>query len=69
MIRKTEPTEKFGKLNQRKIHISNFLSVNENGISGLAIMKKMKNGYHFINNDRTEKFQITDPPKFGSLVF
>ena len=26
-------------------------------------MKKLKNGYHFINIDHTEKFQITDPPK------
>ena len=26
-------------------------------------MKKLKNGCHFINIDRTEKFQITDPPK------
>ena len=27
-----------------------------------AIMKKLKNGYHFVNIDCTEKFQITDPP-------
>ena len=27
-------------------------------------MKKMKNACHFINIDHTEKFQITDPPKF-----
>ena len=26
-------------------------------------MKKLKNGCHFINIDRMEKFQITDPPK------
>ena len=26
-------------------------------------MKKLKNDSHFINIDRTEKFQITDPPK------
>ena len=26
-------------------------------------MKTLKNGCHFINIDRTEKFQITDPPK------
>ena len=32
-------------------------------------MKKLKNGCHFINIDHMEKFQITDPPKFGSLVF
>ena len=40
---KTEPTEKFRKLNQQKIHISSFLSVNGNEISALAIMKKLKN--------------------------
>ena len=32
-------------------------------------MKKLKNGHHFINIDHMEKFQITDPPKFGSPVF
>ena len=32
-------------------------------------MKKLKNGHHFINIDHMENFQITDPPKFGSLVF
>ena len=37
--------------------------VDENGISPSAIMEKLKNGYHFVNIDRTEKFQITDPPK------
>ena len=61
---KTEPTEKFGKLNQWKICVSSFPSVD--GISPSAIMKKLKNDRHFINIDRTEKFQITNPPKFGS---
>ena len=28
-------------------------------------MKKLKNGCHFFNIERTEKIQITDPPKFG----
>ena len=60
---KTEPMEKFGKLNQQKIHISSFPSVDGNGISGSAIMKKLKNGSHFVNIDCTENFQITDPPK------
>ena len=36
--------------------------VDGNGISLSAIMKKLKNGYHFINIDRMEKFQITNPP-------
>ena len=61
---KTEPIEKFGKLNRRKIRVSSFPSVD--GILLLAIMKKLKNDCHFINIDHTEKFQITDPPKFGS---
>ena len=29
----------------------------------LAIMKKLKNGSHFVNIDHAKKFQITDPPK------
>ena len=31
-------------------------------ISTLAIMKKLKNGCHFVNINHTEKFQITEPP-------
>ena len=61
---KTEPTEKFGKLNWWKSHISHFLSVNRNGLSALAIMKKC----HVININHMEIFQITNSPKFGSLV-
>ena len=42
-------------------------------ISALAIIKKLQNGSHFVNINRTEKFQTTNlppphPPKFGSLV-
>ena len=37
--------------------------------SASAIMKKLKNGSHFINIDHTEKFQITDPPKSLGLLF
>ena len=33
-----------------------------NGISASAIMKKSKNGNHFINMHHTEKFQITNLP-------
>ena len=58
---KTEPTEKFRKLNRWKIYVSSFLSVDRISVS--AIMKKLKNGCHFININHTEKFQITDPPK------
>ena len=46
-----------------KVWVSGFLGVNRNGISASAIMKNLKNGSHFVNIDRTEKFQITDPPK------
>ena len=38
MMGKAEPTEKFRKLNQWKIHVSSFPSVD--GISVSAIMKK-----------------------------
>ena len=44
-----------------KVWISGFPSVDGNGISVLAIIKKLKNGCHFFNIDRTEKFQITNP--------
>ena len=37
--------------------------VDRNGISPLAIMKKLKNGCHFNNIDCTEKIQITNTPK------
>ena len=42
------------------------INVDGNRISVLAIMKKLKNGYHFVNIDHMEKFQINNPPKFGS---
>ena len=58
---KTEPAEKFGKLNQWKIHVSSFPSVHRISVS--AIMKKLTNGCHIININHTEKFQITNPPK------
>ena len=52
---KTEPIE--------NLHLGN-------GILALAVMKKSKNGCHFVNMCHTEKFQITDPPpKFEFLVF
>ena len=64
---KTEPIEKFGKLNRQKNRVSSFPSVD--GISPSAIMKKLKNDCHFINIDRMEKFQITNPPKVWQPFF
>ena len=55
-----------------KVWVSGFPSVNRNGIFALVIMKKLKNGHHFINMHHTEKFQITNPSpptKFGFPVF
>ena len=45
-----------------KVWVSSFLSVDGNRISALAIMKKLRNGHHFVNIDHMKKFQITDPP-------
>ena len=52
-----------------KLWVSGFPSIYRNGISVSAFMKKVKNGCHFVNINCMEKFQITNPPKFGSLVF
>ena len=46
-----------------KVWISGFPSVDGNGISVSAIMKKLRNGCHFFNIDHMEKFQITNLPK------
>ena len=46
-----------------KVWVSSFPSVIGNGISALAIMKKLKNGQRIANINCTDKFQITDPPK------
>ena len=46
-----------------KVWVSGFPSVNRNGMSASTIMKKSKNGHHFVNIHHTEKFQITDLPK------
>ena len=62
---KTEPTEKFRKLNQQKIHISSFPSIDGNGISVSAIMKKLKNGSHFVNINHIENFQLQLPQSLG----
>ena len=62
---KTEPMEKFRKLNRRIF----CLWISECGISVSAIMKKLKNGCHFFNIDRMEKFPITDHPKVWVSIF
>ena len=54
--------EKFQITEPPKVWVSGFPCVNRNGISPLAIMKKMKNGCLFVNINHTETFQITDPP-------
>ena len=64
---KTEPIEKFGKLKQWKIHVSSFLSVD--GISLSAIMKKLKNGCHFINIDHIKKISNYWPSQSLGLRF
>ena len=53
----------FQLLTPPKVWVSGFPSVGRNGILASAIMKKFKNGCHFFNINRTEKFPITDPPK------
>ena len=55
-----------------KVLVSGFLSVDINKISVSVIMKKIKNGHHFININHMEKFQITNPrspTKFRSPVY
>ena len=55
--------ENFQITDQPKVSVSGFPSVDRNGISASAIMKKLKKGHNFINMDHMEKFQITDHPK------
>ena len=52
-----------------KVWVSGLLSVNRNGILASAIMKKLKNGHHFVNIKCMEKFQITDSPQSLVLQF
>ena len=61
--------EKFPITDTPNVCVSGFLSVDRNGISVLAIMKKLKNGCHFFNIDRTEKFSITNPQSLGLPFF
>ena len=52
-----------------QVWVSGFLSVNGNRISALAIMKKLKNGCHFIYINHMENFQITDLSQSLGLWF
>ena len=61
--------QKIFKLPTPQSLVASFLSVDGNRISLSAIMKKLKNGCHFINIDCTEKFQITNPPKVWVASF
>ena len=48
---------------KEKVCVSGFLNVYGNGILVSAIMKILKNGWHFINMFHLEKYQITNPPE------
>ena len=70
---KIEPMENshlwFSECRKVTTHKCPSINVNGNRISVLAIMKKLKNGHHFVNIDHTENFKLLTPQKFGSLVF
>ena len=65
---KTEQMENshlwFSKCRKATTHKCPSINVNGNRISVSTIIKKLKNGCHFINIDCMEKIQITKPPKF-----
>ena len=61
--------EKFLITDTPKVWVSSFLSVDGNGILASTIMKKSKNGCHFVNMHCTEKFQFTTPPQSLGLWF
>ena len=48
-----------------KVWVSDFLSVDRNRISALAIMKKLQKGCHFFNINHMEKFKLLIPQSFG----
>ena len=52
-----------------KVWVSSFPNVDRNGMSELAIMKKLKNSHHFVNIINTEKVQIADPQKVWDSSF
>ena len=55
--------EKFQVIDSPQVWVSSFPSVDGNGISASAIMKKLKNARNFVNMHNMDKFQITKPPK------
>ena len=69
IMKKSKNGHHFINMHCMEVWVSSILSVNRNGILVSDIIKKSKNGCHFINMHHMEKFQITNPPKFGSAVF
>ena len=73
VIGKTEQIEnshlQFSECRKVITHKCPSINVNGNRISVLAMMKKLKNGCHFVNIDRTVKFQINNPPQSLGLQF
>ena len=63
-FRKYRLYRKFSNYWAPKNWVSSFPSVNRNGISVLVIMKKLKNGYHFINII-WKNFKLTIPQSLG----
>ena len=59
----------FSKCRKVTTHKCPSINVNGNRILVLAIMKKLKNGCHFVNIDHMQKFQITNPSTIGSPVY
>ena len=59
----------FKLLTSPKVWVPSFPSVDISGISRSAIMKKLKNGCHFINIDHMEKISNYWPPQSLSLLF
>ena len=58
----------FQLLTPPKVWVSSFRSVNGNGISVSAIMKKLKNGCHFFNIDRREKYCYFSRSKCSNAI-
>ena len=75
---KTEPTEKFGKLNQWKICVSRFLSAERSPCKNVStgteyhcwpLWKNWKMAAISLILIVQKNFKLLTPPKFGTLVF